>query len=166
MARRAVAPATKAHTPNAVNPEGATPKSLIWVQGLLCGGLATLATPTALLVAVLFLPPLIAGVVDRQPGKPVARSMALFGFCGIVGPVLSLWATGHTITGASQLATDPNNLMKAWGMAAAGWLLAELAPVAVRAILEAMTLSRTSGLRAERARYQADWGFPPAAEEP
>ncbi len=162
MARRAAA---KAEKTKAAPRDGASPRSLIWVQGLLCGALATLATPTALLVGVLFLPPLIAGVVDHQPGKPIARSMALFGFCGIVSPVLNLWAAGHTIAGASRLATDLTNLMQAWGMAAAGWLLAELAPIAVRAILEALALSRASSLRAERARYEAEWGFAPTAEE-
>ena len=169
MARRAsaaptAAPAGKSARPWAEKRDGATPRSLIWVQGLLCGGLVALATPTALLVGVLFLPALIAGAMDRLPGKPIARSIALFGFCGVVGPVLGLWSAGHTLAAAAMLATDLDNLMIAWGMAAAGWLLAELAPVVVRAVLEALSLSRAARLRAERARYEAEWGFAPATE--
>ena len=139
------------------------PRSLIWLQGLLCGALATLATPTALLIGVLFLPAIIATALDRQRGKPIARSIALFGLCGIVGPVLALWAAGHTLDAALMLATDPTDLMVAWGAAGAGWLLAELAPVAVRAVLESVVLARTARLRAERAQQEAEWGFSPAA---
>jgi hypothetical protein len=47
----------------------------------------------------------------------------------------------------------------AWSAAAAGWLLAEIAPVAVRAVLEGMTISRAARLRAERARLVEEWGF-------
>ncbi len=142
------------------------PRSLIWLQGLLCGALVTLATPTALLIGVLFLPALIASALDRQPGKPIARSIALFGLCGIVGPVLNLWAAGHRIAAAITLATDPDNLLLAWGAAATGWVLAELAPVAVRAALEALALSRAVRLRAERAGYESEWGFAPLSEAP
>ena len=146
-------------------PNGGAPRSLIWVQGLLCGGLATLATPTALLIGVLFLPALIANAADHQPGKPIARSVALFGLCGTVGPVLRLWSAGHTLEMAGALATDLDNFLLAWGMAAIGWLLAELAPVAVRAALEASSVTRAARLRAERVKYEAEWGFGPGAEK-
>jgi hypothetical protein len=54
----------------------------------------------------------------------------------------------------------------AWSAAAAGWLLAEIAPVAVRAVLEGMTISRAARLRAERARLVEEWGFePPAGDQ-
>jgi hypothetical protein len=140
------------------------PKSLTWLQGLLCGALATLATPTALLVSVLLLPAIVAGVLDRQPGKPIARSVGLFGLCGAIGPVRSLWAAGHTIEAAAALAVDVDSLIWAWGGAVAGWLLAELAPVAVRAVLEVNARSRAARITAKRADYELAWGFPPAAE--
>ena len=165
MARRnaAIAPTRDTAIHSIASQSG--PRSLTWLQGLLCGALVTLATPTALLAGVLFLPALAASVLDRQPGKPVARGIALFGLCGIVGPVLSLWAAGHTLDAAMLLASDPDNLMLAWGAAATGWLLVELTPVAVRAALEAMALSRTARLNAERARYEAAWGFSPTIGE-
>jgi hypothetical protein len=141
------------------------PRSLTWLQGLLCGALATLATSTALLAAVLLLPAIVAGVLDRQPGKPIARSVGLFGLCGVIGPVRSLWAAGHTIEAATTLAADVDNLMLAWGGAVAGWLLAEIAPVVVRAVLEANALSRTARLTAKRAEYELAWGFPPVAKD-
>jgi hypothetical protein len=142
------------------------PRSLTWLQGLLCGALATLATPTALLVGVLLLPAIVASVLDRQPGKPIARSVGLFGLCGVIGPVRSLWTAGHTIEVATVLAVDLDNLLFAWGGAVAGWLLAELAPVAVRAVLEANALAKTARLVGKRAEYEKTWGFPPAPESP
>jgi hypothetical protein len=136
-------------------------RSFIWLEGLACGALATLATPTALLLAVLFGPALLAALLDRQPGRPVARSIALCSLCGIVAPLRELWAAGHSLGVAVALAADPDVLAWAWGAAAVGWLLSELVPVTVRVVLEASTLSRAAGLRAARARYEAEWGFAP-----
>ena len=46
----------------------------------------------------------------------------------------------------------------------AGWLLAEAMPIAVRAALEALSITRAARLRAERARLVEAWGLesPPA----
>lgn len=137
------------------------PKSLVWAQGLLCGAVVTLASPTALLVGVLFLPVLIACALDHQPGKPITRCMALFGLCGIVHPVLRLWADGHTMHVAIVLAADVENLLFSWGGAAIGWVLAELIPVAILALLEAMAQAQIIRLRSERSRLEAEWGFSP-----
>ena len=67
-------------------------RSFVWLQGLLCGALATLATPTALLLGVLLAPALLAIALDQDAGRPRARSIALFsmphqwGRCGHFGP--------------------------------------------------------------------------------
>jgi hypothetical protein len=141
-------------------------RSFIWLEGLACGALVALATSTALLLAVLLGPALLAALLDRQPGRPAARSVALCSLCGIVGPVRELWAGGgHTLGTALALAADPAVLAWAWGAAATGWLLSELMPVTVRAVLEASTLSRAARLRAARARYEAEWGFPPLPDD-
>jgi hypothetical protein len=47
----------------------------------------------------------------------------------------------------------------AWSAAAAGWLLAELAPVVTLVVLEAVTQTRAARLRAEREKLVAEWGF-------
>ncbi len=41
-------------------------RSLVWLQGLLCGAMATLATPTALLLGVLLGPALLAILFDHE----------------------------------------------------------------------------------------------------
>lgn len=134
-------------------------RSLIWLQGLLCGALATIATPTAVLTAVLLAPGLAAAIMDSAPGKPRARTMLLFGGAALVAPMNTLWSTGHTLATALALAADMDVVGLAWLAAAGGWLLTEIAPVLVRAVLEAMAIARTTALRAQRARHAAEWDF-------
>lgn len=139
-------------------------RSLIWLQGLLCGALATLATPTALLLGVLLGPALLALWLDRQPGRPMGRSVALMSMAASVEPLRLLWASGHSMPVATSIVANLHVVGVSWSAAAAGWLLAEIAPVGVRAVLEVLTLSRAARLRAARARLVEEWGFksPPA----
>jgi hypothetical protein len=132
--------------------------SLIWLQGLLCGAMATLATPTALLLAVLLAPALLASVLDREPGRPRARSIAFCSMAASVQPLRTLWMAGHTMATATALLANVQVLGLAWSAAAAGWLLAEATPIAVRVVLEALAVTRTARLRAERSRLAAAWG--------
>ncbi len=131
----------------------------MWIQGLLCGGLVALQPPTALLLGVLIGPALLALFLDTQPGKPIARSVLLCTLAASVKPVRTLWAAGHGIAASMALATDADIVGTAWAAAAAGWLLAELAPVAVRVVLEAMSLRRAARLRAARAALAEEWGL-------
>jgi hypothetical protein len=140
---------------------GTQPKqhSLVWMQGLLCGAMATLATPTALLLGVLLGPALRALMLDRQPGRPKARSIALWSMAACVDPLRILWESGHTLSGAAALLGNTQILGVAWSAAAAGWLLAEVAPIAVRVTLEALGISRAARLRAARAFLVEAWGL-------
>ena len=122
--------------------------SLIWLQGLLCGALATLATPTAMLLGVLLAPGLLALVLDQDQGRPRARCILLCGMAAAIEPLRSLWTLGHTMATATALLGDVRNVGTAWSAAAGGWLLAEAAPVATRVALEAISIARSAKLRA------------------
>jgi hypothetical protein len=137
------------------------PRSLLWLQGLLCGGLATLATPTALLLVVLFGPALLATLLDRQLGRPTARCIALCGMSAVVSPMRMLWAAGQTMQTAIALASDTETIARAWGAAGGGWLLAELMPIGVRALLETISRKHVASLIRTRDRLEAEWGPPP-----
>jgi hypothetical protein len=138
---------------------------MVWLQGLLCGGIVTIAPPTALLMGVLLGPALVAFLLDRQAGRPKARSVALFAMAASVDPLRSLWASGHTVAAAAALLGDLHVVAAAWIAAAAGWLLAEAAPIAVRATLDALSASRTARLRTARARLAEEWGLDPAGRD-
>jgi hypothetical protein len=131
--------------------------STLWLQGLACGALVTLATPTALLVGVLLVPTFVVGVTDRAAGKPVTRAVLLYGLAGLTLPLIGLWTGGHSMEQSVGLVTDPVTVAIAWAAQGAGWLLAEAAPLAVRAVLEANAVALTMKLRAERAALEADW---------
>jgi hypothetical protein len=138
--------------------------SLVWLQGLLCGALVMLAPPTALLIGVLLGPAILAALFDHQPGRPRSRSIGLFGMAGSVDPLRTLWLGGHSMAVAGALVANLRVVGVAWAAAAAGWLLAEAAPVAVRAVLETLSVSRAARLRASRARLAQAWRLDPAAE--
>ena len=133
--------------------------SLVWLQGLLCGALVTLATPTALLLSVLLGPALLVAFLDTEQGKPVGRSVVLFSMAASVQPLKSLWVSGHTMQVATTLASDFHVIGIAWIAAAAGWLLVQILPIAVRSLLEALGLARSAQLRAERTKLVSEWGL-------
>jgi hypothetical protein len=139
--------------------------SLVWLQGLLCGAVVTLATPTALLLGVLLGPALLALLCDRQPGRPKARSIALCSMAASIDPLRTLWVAGHSMSAAMALLGNTQIIVVAWSAAATGWLLAEIIPVAVRAALEALSISRAARLRAARAALIEEWGLDPVSND-
>ena len=138
----------------------------MWIQGLLCGGLVAMLPPTALLLGVLLGPALLGLFLDAQPGKPVARSVLLCTLAACVKPVRMLWASGHGMAASMALASDADIVGTAWAAAAAGWLLAELAPVAVRVVLEGLSLRQAARLRAIRAELAEEWGLDDTDQPP
>ena len=140
------------------------PHSMVWLQGLTCGAIVTLAPSIALLLGVLLGPGLLAFVFDRDPGRPVARSVLLCGLAACLQPLRSLWAD-QSVDAALGLLGDVQTLGTAWSAAAAGWLLAELVPVGARLVLDALAQARAARLRAERAKLVENWGFDGAAQE-
>jgi hypothetical protein len=122
----------------------------------------TLATPTALLLGVLLCPLVLALVLDRRPDRPAARPLLLSGLAATMHPLFRLWRDGHTLEIAVALLMDAGLLATAWAAQAAGWLAAELTPLLVALTLEARSQARAARLRADRARYEAEWDIPPA----
>ena len=133
--------------------------SLMWAQGLACGGLLAFAPASGLLAAALFWPIGLALVLDKAPGRPVARGVALCAVAAAVGPIRSAWSGGMTLDACLLLVTDVRVLAGAWCAAAAGWLLSELAPLAARAVLEALSATRAARLRAEQTRLRARFAW-------
>ena len=88
-----------------------------------------------------------------------ARSIALCSTAASVDPLRTLWTSGNSMAAATALLGNVQVVGPAWSAAAAGWLLAEVAPIAVRAILEALSLARGARLRAERAKLVESWGL-------
>jgi len=131
--------------------------SMPWLQGLACGALVTLATPTALLAGVLLVPTLIVFAVDRAPGRPVSRAVLLYGLAGLALPLGTLWSGGHSMDLSIALVTDPAAVALAWAAQGAGWLLTELVPLGIRLLLDTKAAAETAKLRSERAALTEEW---------
>jgi len=128
-----------------------------WVQGLGCGAVVALATPTALLAMLLLMPALVAAVFDPSPRRRAARPVLLWGLAASVAPMAALWTDGHSIAHARALASDLPVIARCWAAQAAGWLAAELLPLLIAAGLHAGAAARAARLRAERARHATEW---------
>jgi hypothetical protein len=138
-------------------------RSVVWLSGLACGALVAIAPGIATVAAGLLAPGIIALKLDRDPGRPVARTILTCGLAGCVHPVITLWNTGQSFDTALAIVTDPTRLGLAWSAAAAGWLLTQITPLAVRAALEAAALARSARLRNARSRIAEAWGIEVAA---
>ncbi len=135
--------------------------SLRWLQGMGCGLLLAVSPATLLLLGGLMAPLGPALLSDGAPGRPVARSVALFGAALSIGPVLRLWRAGAGMPDALSLLGDVGVLGAAWAACAVGWLLAELVPVLIRAVLDQHDHAQEAALRAARHRYEEQWGVQP-----
>ena len=140
----------------------APPRSLSWLQGLVCGAVVALATPSALLGGVLLAPAILAAWLDREAGRPVARAVLVCTLAGAIHPLVRLWLGGHSMALATVLLRDPWTYIAPWGAGTAGWMLAELSPLALRAVLEIGAIVRAARLRLQRAQLEREWGIPPA----
>lgn len=136
--------------------------SAVWLQGLACGAVVAMATPTAVLGGLLMVPGIAALLLERRAGRPAARVALLCGGAAAAAPMITLWQAGLGVTGAVAAASDPAVLASCWAAQAAGWLLAQLAPVALRLAFDARAAAIASRLRSERARQESEWGIPPA----
>jgi hypothetical protein len=131
--------------------------SLLWVQGLICGAMLAFATGAALLLGILLAPAGVALLADTQPGRPVARAVALGCSAFALGPVWRLWSAGGTMQAALDALATPSALIGPWLAGACGWALCELLPVLVKVALDARAAARIAALRAEEARFRAEW---------
>jgi hypothetical protein len=135
------------------------PRSLAWVQGLLCGALVAMAPALAVLLGVLLAPSLLALALERSSGRPVLRGVALWNASACVSPVRVLWSGGHGLGAAMALLGDTRLLATAWAAGAMGWLLAELCPLGLRLALDATAAAQAARLRARRARLAGEWSL-------
>ena len=132
-------------------------------QGLGCGLAVAFAPPTALLATVLLAPGVLALVLDYSTGQAEARAVLLCGLAAAVQPLLVLWRTGHLLPTALGMIGDLDVVGPAWAAAAGGWLLVQLAPLAVQLVLDTASRRRAAALRARRQALATEWGLDPSA---
>jgi hypothetical protein len=137
------------------------PGSTTWLQGLACGAVVALATPCAVLGVLLLAPGIAALAADGEPGRPTGRATLLAGGAAAAGPLIELWQSGVGVGGALDAAANPRILLICWLVQAGAWLLSGILPLLIRLLLDARAAARAARLKAERTRYEEDWGVPP-----
>ncbi len=128
-----------------------------WLQGVACGVLFIVATPTAVLGVLLLMPTLLSFVADREQGRAVTRAVVLFGFAGSCAPFVSLWHTAHGMEDVWLLITDIRTLAIAWSAQALGWLLAQILPFFIGLIGEAKIRMEIARLQKRRDALAEEW---------
>lgn len=132
--------------------------SLIWLQGAACGVVLTFAAPAALLGGTLLAPALMAWLVERERGQPVARAVLLFGGAVAVGPVWHLCLSGDSMAAALDMMSDPTIVAFAWTAAAFAWALCEVLPVLIERAGQFAEAARVAAWRAELKALETEWG--------
>src|SRR3954464_6228194 len=102
-----MAKASKIANAGAEGKTGGDHRSVVWLSGLACGGMAAVAPGAATLAPGLLAPGSVALKLDREAGRPVARTVLTCGLAGCVHPVISLWSMGHSFGAAVAIVTDP-----------------------------------------------------------
>jgi hypothetical protein len=138
---------------------------VVWLSGLACGLVVAITPGLGLAAGGLLAPGLAALMLDKEAGRPIARAVLTCGVAGSVRPIMTLWNLGPTFDTALSVLFDPGTLVTAWGGAAAGWLLTQMAPLLTRMTLEAGAAAQTARLRATRARIADAWELDSDADE-
>jgi len=129
-------------------------RQIIWLgAGVLLG----LAPAALLLLAGLFLPVWLAGVLDRAAGRQPGSAALLFAAAGAIGPAMAFLRTGASLGGGWTVLTDPTLAGPCWLGAGLGWSLDQLLPWAISQMLHTQARARHAALSAARARYFRQW---------
>jgi hypothetical protein len=128
-----------------------------WLYGLLCGVVLIAATPSALLAGLLLMPTVMAAVADRQPGRPIARAVLLFGLAGSCTPLNMLWRAGHGMDDAIAIGSDLHSIALAWVFQAGGWLLTQVVPMIIGLFAEAQDTLTLSRMRHRQQTLADEW---------
>jgi len=143
---------------------GAAPKSgggaltgIVLPIALVVGVIALLASG-ALPALCLFLPALLWLCTEQEPGRPMTRTLLLFGLVGAWDSLDAFWHVGAPRPADWISMLDIRALTRAWVAQAMGWLLAE-----GLALLMAFQADREIGrarqsYQAEISQLRAEWG--------
>jgi hypothetical protein len=128
-----------------------------WLQGLACGALLAFAPGFALLLAALLAPAFVGLLLDRRPGRPIARAILLAGAAFSLAPAWHLFQGGQNVAAAMDLLVDPAILAPAWLAGSCGWAICEILPVLLRVAADVRATTRIAALQAEVRALRETW---------
>ena len=135
-------------------------RSWLWLQGAGAGGIVAVAPGTALVLAVLLCPAIVYFMTETVRGRPVARTMLLFGATATFMPLRRLWEQGTSLSGALAILSDPGRPLLAWFACGVGWMLCEATQIVFLFALAASARHQIQLLKREQAELTAEWTLP------
>jgi hypothetical protein len=118
----------------------------------------------ALPLLCLFLPAILALAVEREPGRPMTRTLLLFGTAGAWDPLSVVWQAGSPRGVEWMAMLDARAVVWAWLAQAAGWLLAEGIGLGLVLLADRETARIEAASRAEIAALTAEWNLGEVAD--
>ena len=113
----------------------------------------------ALPLLCLFLPTLLALIVEREPGRPMTRTLLLFGFAGAWDAIGAFWQ-GWSLHGADVMAMpDVHAIARAWLAQAGGCLLAEVIGLGFVLLVDRESARTKADSEAEIAALKVEWSL-------
>jgi hypothetical protein len=133
---------------------------------VLATAMAVAALPLCMILGAGLVPTLVAAVVDRHPRRFLVRAVCPANLAGTVYPVLILFRSDVSISGALHVLGDPHNWLVMYGAAAVGWGLHWVLPQIAYVALDLMAKSADARLRRRADQLVGDWGAEVSGDKP
>ena len=133
------------------------PRSWLWLQGAVCGGLVVLAPGTALLLGTLLLAALAMLAFETTPGRPTARAMLLMAAATALSPLLRLWDQGGSLAAALDVLSNPLVPLWSWTASGSAWLLCQTWEVVSTFIMHTADDHASRRLQEEKSKLVEEW---------
>lgn len=119
---------------------------------------AGLFLPTSVLLITGMIPTFVALLVDQDPDKYAAITVAPVNFCGILPSAIALWSGENTLPQALRLLSEPVNWLTMYGAAAIGWMLFFAIPPIIATFVVRRHEGEISRLTEHQEKLAEEWG--------
>ena len=126
--------------------------------GLILLGLMIFAAPALFLFVVGCIPALVAFIIDREPGRNAALTVAAANVAGVAPFVVELLMRGPTMVRAMGMLSDVFVIAVMFGAAAIGWGRVIGMPKVAAVYIEVTNETKIKLMRREQQRLVEEWG--------
>lgn len=122
--------------------------------------------PSMIVILVGMVPTIVALIVDRNPRKFGALTIASLNFAGVLPYLVKLWAKSQSLDNALNIVVDVFALAVMYGAAGFGWMIYMTIPTFVASIFSVISQRRVAVLRESQRKIIEEWGESIARSDP
>ncbi|MEQ9200291.1 MAG: hypothetical protein RLN80_09905, partial [Rhodospirillales bacterium] len=111
-----------------------------------------------IMLLVGMLPTIVARIIDRSESRMRFVSVGGLNLAGLSPYLISLWFGRNDLETAAYLIFDPLALLVIYGLSAVGWVMYNMTPPLVGAVLEMTSQRRMTALREKQRSLVTEWG--------